>query len=211
MQPYTYLIEFIPTGNKYYGVKFSKDSDPNLFWKNYFTSSKVIKDLIEKHGVEAFSTKVDKVFDTPEEAIKYELQYLQSIEDKSLWLNQNFGSGYDINRALYKTEEHRRKISIGNKKPKTGKALKACLENGKLGAEARRGQRDSYEVRKKRSESLSKSLTGVERPNRRKSIIIGGIEYIGVKAVTEKYNVTRQTVYNRIKSEDWNWHYATAD
>lgn len=208
MKPYTYLIEFIPDGKKYYGVKFSKDSDPNLFWVSYFTSSKIVKDLIEKHGTESFTAKVDKVFDDPEKAISYELQYLQSIEDKSLWLNQNFGTGYDVHCSLYKTEEHKRKISEANKKPKTGKALKACIENAKLGAEARRGQRDSYEVRKKRAESLSKAIKGVERPNRRKTIIIDGREFIGMQSVTEKYKVTRQTVYNRIKSDDWDWHYA---
>lgn len=77
-----------------------------------------------------------------------------------------------------------------------------------LGIAARTGMKDSYEVRRKRSESLSKALSGVPRPYRRKTVIIDNTEYVGVQSVTEKYNISRQTVYNRIKSDDWNWHYA---
>ena len=109
--------------------------------------------------------------------------------------------------GLAKTEEHKKLIGKANSKPKTGKALKACIENAKLGAEARRGQKDTLAVRKKRAASLSKALTGVPRPNRRKVVIINGEKYIGVESVCEKYNITRQSVYNRIKSNKWNWYY----
>ena len=211
MKPYTYIVEFIPTGKKYYGVKFAKDANPETFWENYFTSSKVIKDLIADHGIDSFKASVDKVFETPEEAVSYELKYLQSIQDKSEWLNQNFGTWYDMQSSLYKTKAHKEKIRKSNSKHKTGKALEACIRNAKLGAEARKGQRDSLEVRKKRSESLSKALMGVSRPNRRKSIIIDGKKYNGMDSVCEEYDVSRQTVYNRIKSEKWDWHYATND
>ena len=109
--------------------------------------------------------------------------------------------------GIAKTEEHKKLIGKANSKPKTGKALKACIENAKLGAEARRGQKDTMAVRKKRAASLSKALTGIPQLNRRKVIIINGEKYIGAESVCEKYNITRQTVYNRIKSNKWNWYY----
>ena len=207
MKPYTYIIESKIDGRKYYGVKFAKDANPSTLWKNYFTSSKIIKDLIKKYGKDSFIARVDKVFETAEDAINYECKFLQEIKNKDEWLNQNFGSGYDVKCVLYKTESHKRKISEGNKKPKSGKALEACIRNAKLGMEARRGQKDSPETRRKRAESLSKALTGVPQPQRRKIVLIDNKEYIGVASVTKEYGITRQTVYNRIKSKDWNWHY----
>jgi len=208
MQPYTYLIEHTPTGKKYYGVRFSRESNPNMFWIDYFTSSKIVKDLIDKYGKDSFLVKIDKVFNTPEEAVLYELQFLRSITDKSKWLNQHFGSGYDFQTALYKTEKHKKRIGKANSKPKSNKAREACARNAKLGTEARRGQKDSEETKRKRAESLSKALTGVPQPNRRKEIIIEGKSYIGVQSVCNEFKVTRQTVSNRIKSDKWNWQYA---
>ena len=105
------------------------------------------------------------------------------------------------------SEEHKKAISDSNKNPKTGSAYIACIENGKLGALARKGMKDSIEVRKKRAASLSKTLKGVPRINRRKSVSIDGIIYKGVELVQNKFNISRQTVYNRIKSDQWNWEY----
>lgn len=206
---YTYYLKFKPNNKKYYGVKFSKNCSPDDLWVSYFTSSKVVKDLIKKYGKDSFEAYIDKIFDTPEEAIKYELEKLQSIEDKSNWLNENFGTGYDVKKILYKTEEHKCKISQSNKKPKTGKALKACIENAKLGAEARKGMKDSIETKRKRAESVRKATAGVPKPWLNKKIIIEDQIYFGVGEVALKYNISRQTVHNRIKSKDWNWHYAT--
>ena len=107
------------------------------------------------------------------------------------------------------SKEHKKALSESNKKPKTGVALVACLKNAKLGAIARTGMKDSYEVKRKRAESLSKVLTSVPRPNRRKTIIVDGNIYKGVELVQKKFNITRHTVYNRIKSDKWNWKYAS--
>ena len=113
--------------------------------------------------------------------------------------------------GIPKSEEHKKAISIANSKPKTGKALEACKANARLGAEARRGQKDSLEVRRKRASSLSKTLTGLEQPNRRKKYKIDNKIYVGMKSIIEEFNVTRQTIYNRIKSDEWNWHYADSN
>lgn len=40
---YTYLIKCIPTGEYYYGVRYSVNSNPDELQKTYFTSSKVVK------------------------------------------------------------------------------------------------------------------------------------------------------------------------
>ena len=50
--PYTYLLKFKPTGQVYYGVRFASNCHPNDFFIDYFTSSKIIKFLIENFGKE---------------------------------------------------------------------------------------------------------------------------------------------------------------
>ena len=39
-KPYTYLIGWTNYDMWYYGVRYTKDADPNELWKKYFTSSK---------------------------------------------------------------------------------------------------------------------------------------------------------------------------
>jgi len=53
-RPYTYRICFLLTGQEYYGVCYGKKANPDTFWKNYFTSSKVVKALIQEYGVDSF-------------------------------------------------------------------------------------------------------------------------------------------------------------
>lgn len=121
-------------------------------------------------------------------------------QDKCAWLSLS---------GKIDTEEIRvMKAREANKGKRTGRRLEATLENARKGSEARRGQKDSLEVRRKRAETLSKTLTGVKRPYRQKTVIIDGVKYKGVETVTQKFGISRQTVYNRIKHKDWNWHYA---
>lgn len=56
---YTYTILYKPTGQKYHGSKYAKDSDPKMFWNDdfgigYYTSSNIIKALIEFSGKDSF-------------------------------------------------------------------------------------------------------------------------------------------------------------
>lgn len=90
--PYTYYLYHIPTGFKYYGVKFGKRANPNLFWVpgGYYSSSTKVKELIDQYGVESFKGSVRKIFNSAEDAIKYEYRFLRKINAvrKEDWLNQ---------------------------------------------------------------------------------------------------------------------------
>ena len=90
MKPYTYLISWSKLGKSYYGVKYGKDANPDTFWKNYFTSSKHVSIFREQNG-EPDVIKVDRVFDTAEEAREYEELYLDkvnAVKDEQ-WLNKH--------------------------------------------------------------------------------------------------------------------------
>lgn len=93
--PYTYFVLHLPTGLKYYGSKYGKGANPETFWKSggYYTSSEKIKKLLQEYGEETFKSEVRKVFETPEEALKYEYKFLNKVKalHKSDWLNDNLG------------------------------------------------------------------------------------------------------------------------
>lgn len=79
-QPYTYLIKHLPTGKVYYGLRYSKTSNPADLWKTYFTSSKDVHKLIKEYGKESFVTEIRQTFDSPEKAIKWELTVLRRMK-----------------------------------------------------------------------------------------------------------------------------------
>lgn len=88
--PYTYLIKCIPENKFYYGVRFSKNCDPDELWKKYFTSSKHVHSLIEKYGKESFDYEIRKTFDTPESARIWENKVLKKLNvvHNNLFINK---------------------------------------------------------------------------------------------------------------------------
>ena len=95
-RPYTYFVQHLPTGFKYYGSKYGKGADPQMFWKQngYFTSSTKIAELIREYGTDSFKAEVRKVFETPDQALDYEYRFLKKVDalnKKDEWLNANLG------------------------------------------------------------------------------------------------------------------------
>lgn len=126
---YTYSLTFKPTGQLYYGVRYSrnrKEMQPEKdLWHEYFTSSTAIHKLIEEHGLDSFSVTIDKTFDSAEDAIAYEKEYLAEHIDDS-WLNGNIAGAVlpreeyhkkisEFHKGVPKTKEHKHKISEANK------------------------------------------------------------------------------------------------
>lgn len=89
--PYTYFIKQRDTGYFYYGVKYSKDANPDTFWVKYFTSSKYVHQLIEKYGANSFDVQIRKTFDKPRAAYKWEQKVLSKIIHWEGCLNISLG------------------------------------------------------------------------------------------------------------------------
>lgn len=110
--PYTYFITFLLTGQRYYGVRYSKNCHPTDLWNTYYTSSKTIHDLIEQYGKTSFEHKIDKIFNDVNSAIIYETHYLKSIDAKnnSNFFNKHNGDGkfsiYGTWTKLHKTNHY---------------------------------------------------------------------------------------------------------
>ena len=90
--PYTYYLEWT-TGMKYYGVRHSRDSYVGDIMITYFTSSKYVKEYITENG-NPIIIRVDKCFETKEDALEYEHQFLvyNNVAKDETWLNKTNGS-----------------------------------------------------------------------------------------------------------------------
>jgi|AntDeeMinimDraft_6_1070357.scaffolds.fasta_scaffold03616_2 hypothetical protein len=102
--PYTYIVKNKTTGLFYYGVKFSKrDANPKLFWKKYFTSSRIIKQLIEVYGKDDFDYQIRKTFSDATSAVKWEQRVIKRIIKNEKCINMSLGSCGTIYNNVVRT------------------------------------------------------------------------------------------------------------
>lgn len=154
---------------------------------------------------------VEKYSKLPKPYLKFNIIVNEDYEPEEIDLSDAslHGCCWPNWRGIPKTEDHKKAIAIANSKPKTGRAYKACIENGLKGTAAWKGQHHTEETKKQVSEKNKKYWQGRPKPWLRKKININGTLYNGVAEVVKKYKVTRETVYNRIKNPDLNWNYVT--
>jgi hypothetical protein len=173
-KPYTYKITYLPTQQSYIGVRVANNvlaSDD--FWHIYWTSSKVVKALIDEHGKEAFRIDWIKEYETKEEAWAAEMILLKEhdVVLNDHYLNQSAWPAVD-NRGMKhrpRTEEHKKKLSEAKMGNKYWLGKKHSPETRKKMSEARMGKKMSPEARKKISEArMGKKLS----PETRKKMSI---------------------------------------
>jgi len=113
MQAYTYLLTHIPTGKRYYGVKYGQKANPDNLWVTYFSSSKIIKSFIKRDGIHSFKAEVRKLFNTPEDALLWEQTLIRrcKLRENKLWFNEGCGSAKLTYAMKHKTPEHIQKVT----------------------------------------------------------------------------------------------------
>lgn len=101
--PYTYLIKCVPTNQFYYGVRYSKDCNPDDLWKTYYTSSAYIKQLIHEHGKESFIYEVRKVFSSVNKARKWEERVLKrlNVSARDDFINKSDNALFDTRNRVW--------------------------------------------------------------------------------------------------------------
>ena len=156
--PYTYHIGWTEQNKHYYGVRMANECPPeDDLWISYHTSSNIVKSFREEYG-EPDVVKVDKTFDTREEAVEYETQFLTENDCvySDEWLNAAAWPLID-NRGKTHSKETKRKISEANK----GKTLSE--ETKRKISEAKKGEKHpnygktfshSEETKRKMSEAM---------------------------------------------------------
>lgn len=147
--PFTYRVRCSVTNDNYYGVKYAEGCHPDDLWTTYYTSSKYVEALIKEHGIESFGIQIRKIFDTVEEAIKWEQRVNRKVMNWPNFLNRHCGYAFSKESCalgarnfakMYpekKSEIGRRagkKADITHKKNGTGFYDKRiCSNGGKIG------------------------------------------------------------------------------
>lgn len=97
--PFTYRVLHIPSGKWYYGVRYAENCHPTDLWSTYFTSSDVIKSLIQTDGHDAFKPEIRRTFASSQQAIRWELKVLRRVINFDTCLNKRaFPAVSDIAR-----------------------------------------------------------------------------------------------------------------
>lgn len=91
-KPYYYRIKDKETGIYYSGSRRAKDCHPSEFWVTYFTSSKIIHEIVEEYGKDRF--EVQRVI-PKKDAIGYETKVLRRLDCRNhpLFYNQHNNDG----------------------------------------------------------------------------------------------------------------------
>lgn len=141
---YTYYIFNTITNQHYYGARWADGCHPNDLWSTYFTSSKKVKELIERYGVESFIVQIRKTFTDETSCREWERRVLTRLKIKSRpeWINEGICAapprplGYKHSpetlakmkkpkgpwseeRKLAKSLDEKNKIANGKKMPST--------------------------------------------------------------------------------------------
>lgn len=130
--PYTYLITHLPSQKVYYGVRFANGCHPSDLFDKYFTSSKVVKQLIKTDGVDAFKIEIRRTFTSKEAAMLWENKVLKrmNVVKRTDFLNQTDNMSRFTNNDWWKGKKRppRSKEHI-EKFQKTFKARKRGIGN----------------------------------------------------------------------------------
>jgi len=133
----------------------------------YQTSSKRVKSIITKHGIEAFEVLRIRHFATRQQACRYEYRFLCKVKAKKNPKFYNQSCGGEKAYLEFQTEEGKRRISESLK----GKRL--TEEHKKIIGDLRRGIPLKQETREKISAAKKgktyEDLYGVERANAMKN------------------------------------------
>ena len=115
MKPYFYKLKHKTSSKYYVGSQYGKNSNPENLWKDYYTSSKVVCELVKLYGKDSFEIVTIKQRD---DAREYEQKYLMRCykflgRDKflNLFLNRTLSPGILLTDEIIAKANIKRKIS----------------------------------------------------------------------------------------------------
>jgi len=200
--PFVYLIGWSEYDTYYYGVRYASGCNPDDLWKSYFTSSKYVKQFVQKFG-DPDIIKIRKVFDNKNKARLWEEKVLRRIKavSNTKFLNKSDNCGNFFNDGGYKLKprslDHCKKISANKKGKKIfteeQKKLFSLRNSGQ--GNPNFGKTPSQETREK-----------MKKAQKNRPIMVEGKIYNYLDEVKEVYNLkNKQAVFYRVNSKFYKW------
>jgi len=150
LESYVYKITSKVTGQFYFGSRTNNVSNGRTpeedLWKFYFTSSKVIKRLIEEYGVDSFD--IDIIFK--------DADYAKCFWEEQRLIFENRNNPNRLNKAYVNPETGKKVLTTFNETEEENKIRsKRISENkkGRFNSNGHFGLKHSEETRKKMRES----------------------------------------------------------
>ena len=171
MEAYTYTIKHLPTNKIYYGVRKSTVVDIGT---KYFSSSKIVKQLLKEEPIENFQFKLRKKFSSYSDARIHETRVLTRIDAVSnpLVFNQAISSPRICSKNSTAETQRRASISKAMKKLWNDPVYKETQSFNKLSSEeyATRGRAGAL----KRAENYAsgKTLRKDKKPPVYKEVVL---------------------------------------
>lgn len=128
-KPYTYWVYHKPSRRFYYGSRTANGCNTADLWQSYFTSSNIVKQLIEKDGKDSFICRIHKTFDTKEECLQYEYNLLRRYKAGT---NTRFLNLHHC-KSVEWTPERLQKLSHTKTGVKLSEAHKKAISKGRTG------------------------------------------------------------------------------
>lgn len=131
--PFSYYLYHRPTNQHYYGIRHCQGCHPSELWVKYFSSSVIVKQLIEQYGKDSFNWQVRKTFIDSTSALLWEHRLLNRINasNRSDWLNRHNG-GSKFRGPTFHTEKTKQKISTRTKGIRKSEETKNKMSVGSL-------------------------------------------------------------------------------
>ncbi|AVO22966.1 hypothetical protein HWB57_gp129 [Erwinia phage vB_EamM-Bue1] len=148
-QPYVYSM-VSKDGHLYYGCRHAQGCHPDELGVSYFSSSKIVHQLIKEHGKDYFMYEVVQLCSSSMEALQVEASYIIEITDHPKCLNmflcKKDGTPVYLGSFGPRSEETKRKISESNLGRKVDSVGRQNMRESKIGTTWSQVQREAVKA-----------------------------------------------------------------
>ena len=171
MQAYTYSITHLPTNKIYYGVRKSTVVDIGT---TYFSSSKLVKQMLQAESVENFKFKVRRKFLSYEEARLHETKLLSRLNAVSnpMMLNQAVSSPRLCSKNPTAEIQRRKSISNAMKQLWNDPTYKDAQSFNKLSSEEQSARGKAGALKRAANYASGKTLRKPKKAKSYKEVIL---------------------------------------